>query len=246
MGMVRKKSISFFFFISFFGGLFGCTSPFAPLPEMTQELNSTEHCKAPAGVSNSPKTIEEALALVNSLPKPVTVPCFLASLARPLKMSLTNNILSAQPANGNRSPRVFIINDNLLISVVPEGVGQDLVEFSLLTAPDRSIKAEIEFPVLNILPADEPYKQVLLGAGTICRSCHGGETRATQVTFAEAYESKAFQPPIGSKVDIEAFRAEVALCDPKTEKKRCEIIDALFSHGAVQSEDFPQDMPYFF
>lgn len=244
--MVGKKSFFTFFLIALVSGQWGCTSSFAPVQEMTSELNSTDHCKAPAGVSNSPKTIEEALSLVNALPKPVTVPCFLASLARPLKMSLTNNILSAQPANGDRSPRVFIINDNLLISVVPEGVGQDLVEFSLVTAPDRSIKAEIEFPVLNILPADAPYNQVKLGEGTICRSCHGGETRATQVTFAEAYESKAFQPPMGSKVDIEAFRAEVALCDPKVEKKRCEIIDALFNNGEVQSEDFPADMPVFF
>lgn len=237
--------MEFFFAAVFMSSLLGCTSPFSPLPELSSELSSTENCKAPSGVSNSPKTIEEALALVNSLPKPVTVPCFLASLARPLKMSLTNNVLSAQPANGNRSPRVFIMNDQLLISIVPEGVGQDLVEFSLITASDRSIKAEIEFPVVDVLPADAPYKQVLLGSGTICRSCHGNETRATQVTFTEAYESVAFQPPMGSKVDIEAFRAEVALCDPKAEKKRCEIIDALFSNGEVQSQDFPADMPFF-
>ena len=71
-------------------------------------------------------TIESVIDLTNTLPFPVSVPCLLASLPRPLPLVATNSINSAQPAEGNRSPRVFLLLEHLAISVVPEGRGAPL------------------------------------------------------------------------------------------------------------------------
>ena len=205
-----------------------------------------ESCKPAVGVSGSPKTIEQAVALINSLPKPVSVACFVASLDRPIKASLTNNTISAQPAAGNRSPRIFIVIDKLNISVVPEGLGQDLVEFSYMVSPTMSVKAELEFPIIENVSAQTPYSRIRYNAGTSCGVCHGVESRYTEVTFAEAYYSLAFQPQKNTKVGLESFRNELAKCNPSTEPKRCALISAFFNGGGVQNYEFPSVMPYFF
>ncbi len=70
----------------------------------------TPGCRAPAGVSNSPRTIDETVTLINALPKPLSLPCFLESLARPLEISASYGVFSAQPAKGIRSPRIFVIS----------------------------------------------------------------------------------------------------------------------------------------
>lgn len=228
----------------------GCSPSFAP-EESALQLGSsqpgaiTKACAPPQGVSGVPKTIEEAVALINALPRPVTVACFVESLDRPLNVSLTNNQVSAQPAVGNRSPRIFIMIDKLFISVVPEGLGRDYVEFSYLTAPDLSIKAEIEFPVTETISAQAPYDRVLYAGGTSCGFCHKAERRSTLVNFATAFESKALQPPVGSKVDLEQLRREVPLCDPLVEPVRCAILSALFNNGTLRSTSFPSTLPYF-
>ena len=41
-------------------------------------------CRPPAGVSGYPKTTQAALDLLNALPKPTSVACFVESLDRPL------------------------------------------------------------------------------------------------------------------------------------------------------------------
>ena len=65
-------------------------------------------CVAPEGVSTAPQTIAEVVTLLNALPKPLNLPCFVASLARPLSLHAVNSPFSAQPAQGRRSPRIFI------------------------------------------------------------------------------------------------------------------------------------------
>lgn len=226
----------------------GCSPSFTT--ENSNDVSSLgfvqKSCAPPAGISGSPKTIEEAVALINSLPRPVTVSCFLESLDRPLNVSLTNNEVSAQAAVGSRSPRIFIMIENLFISVVPEGLGSDFVELSYLTAPDMSVKAEIEFPVVQAISAKSPYESVLYGAGTNCSFCHKGERRYTSIGFATAYESKALQPAVETLVDLDQFRKELILCNPQNEPKRCAMIQALFNNGQVLSKKFPSSIPYNF
>lgn len=220
----------------------GCSKP------MNVELSSesSARCQPGAGASGSPKNIEEAVALINSLPKPVTVDCFLESLDRPLKVSLTNSEASAQPAAGTRSPRVFIFIDQLLISVVPAGLGSKMVEFSLLTAADKSIKGELPFPVQQELELKAPYEHIRYGSGTICASCHGVEQQAPQITFTQAFISKAVQPSWTSRVGLTDFRKEYTYCDFKKEPERCKIIRSIFGFGEVKNQDFPAAMPVAF
>jgi len=232
----------------YFFALLGCSgqSEVATPSSTSASTSSFEDCKPAAGVSGSPKTIEEAVALINSLPKPVTVACFVASLDRPLKASLTNSTTSAQPSVGSRSPRIFIVIDKLNISVTPEGLGQDLVEFSYMVSETMSVKAELEFPVMDNLTAQAPYSRIRYGKATTCGVCHGVESRYVNVAFAEAYYSLAFQPQKNTKVSLESFRSEAAKCNAAAEPKRCAIISAFFNAGTIQNYEFPSVMPFFF
>jgi hypothetical protein len=218
-------------------------APLSKTALQQSEQASASSCLPGPGASGAPATIEEAVALINSLPKPVSVPCSLESLSRPLKVVLTNNQFSGQPAVGNRSPRIFILNDKLTISVVPEGSGQDLVEFSFLASNQQSIKAEIQFPVVQSLSARAPYDRILLGAGTSCGICHGPEVGTSLVPFATAFVSKAFRPASSTLVNLTSFRAELHICNPAIEPERCAMLKALFGQGQVQSSSFPSDMP---
>ena len=237
-----------------FGGLFlnACTgSEFTTTSNSTSSsvgsgtLSSKKSCKAPLTVSASPKTIEEAVSLINALPKPVTVACFIASLDRPLSATLTDNPFSGQPAVGYRSPRIFIIIGALTISVVPEGLGRDLVEFSYMVSETMSVKAELEFPVANILSPSAPYDRVRYNKGTSCGVCHGAEFRYSQVGFAEAFYSKAFQPQKFSIVGIDTLQDESAKCNAAIEPERCAIISAFLSNGVIRDYEFPSVIPFF-
>lgn len=226
----------------------GCSNSSSQVasPSSTATVASFEDCKPPAGISGSPKTIEEAVTLINALPKPLSVGCFVAALDRPLKASLTSNTNSAQPAVGTRSPRIFIVIDKLNISVVPEGLGQDYVEFGYMVSATMSVKAELEFPIMENVTADAPYSRIRYNKGTACGVCHGVESRFVDITHAEAFYSLAFQPQKNTKVSLESFRNEVTKCNPALEPKRCEIISAFFQQGPVQNYEFPAVMPYFF
>lgn len=226
----------------------GCSgsSQLASSSSASTTATSFADCKPPQGISGSPKTIEEAVTLINNLPKPVSVACFVAALDRPIKANLTSNNNSAQPAVGSRSPRIFIVIDKLNISVVPEGIGQDYVEFSYMVSETMSVKAELEFPIIENIAPQTPYSRIRYNKGTACGVCHGIEARFADVTFTEAFYSLAFQPQKNTRVGLESFRAEVAKCNPAVEAKRCALISAFFGQGPVQNYEFPAVMPFFF
>ncbi len=221
-------------------------TPDAASQASTAAVSSFDGCKPGAGISGSPKTIEDAVALINSLPKPVTVACFIAALDRPLKANLSSSTSSAQPAVGSRSPRIFIVIDKLNISAVPDGIGQDVVEFSYMVSETMSVKAELQFPILNNVLPQEPYSRIRYGTATSCGICHGVESRYTGITFADAFYSVAFQPQKGSRISLDSLRSENAKCNSTAEPKRCAIISAFLNRGSVQNYDFPSVMPFFF
>jgi hypothetical protein len=201
-------------------------------------------CKPGTGAPSNPSTIDEAVTLINSLPKPVTVPCFLESLDRPLKLAATNSNISAQPASGDRSPRMFLFNDKLIISVVPSGVGRSLVEFSYLTAVDVSIKAEVEFPVNETLTREAPFERVQASPTmSRCATCHGFDTRADEIDYALAFKSRALRPSMFSEVSVDDIQNEAKNCDEDQEPERCAILKAIFSKGEVLPQAFPEGMP---
>lgn len=208
-----------------------------------------ERCQAPAGVSASPSNTQEAIALLNALPKPTSVACFVESLARPLGVQITNSIFSAQPALSAQSPRVFIKMGAGWLSIVIDGDPSYLVEFGEVvgTDPTQSVKGELRLPLQGPVAPSAAYDRVQFGvASTTCGLCHYNEQHADNLPFASAYGSIAFQPRADSLVSVESLRGESQRCDWQAEAHRCEMLSALFDGGSVVELPFPSTLPTFF
>ncbi|PRP92385.1 hypothetical protein ENSA5_49550 [Enhygromyxa salina] len=197
-------------------------------------------CVPPSGMG-SPATIEEVVALINALPKPTSLACVLESLDRPLAMYASTSIASAQPAAGPHSPRVFVFRDDLTMSVVLEGNSRDTLELSYAIGDRLSIKAELVFPVEEVLEPSAPYDQVAVGGGTTCGVCHGSEVTVPSLDFAEAWASDVFQDDPDEALSRSFLRQLALDCDHETEPERCELLDAIFGHGELEPGDLPRD-----
>jgi hypothetical protein len=200
-------------------------------------------CVPAAGTTGSPATIPDALALLNGLPKPTTLPCFVESLDRPLAMYATQGVISAQPAQGRRSPRIFLFSGALILSVVPAGPGARLLEFGHLGDDKRSLKGEVEFPIQTVLSPEAPFSHILYDQGrTTCSFCHADEKSAITVGSAQGYTSVALRPDRSERVGVDEVRVAQQTCDAALEPDRCALFDALFSHGEVKQHEFPSDL----
>jgi hypothetical protein len=198
----------------------------------------------PADGPASPGTIEAFLDLVDALPGPtVDVPCVLQALERPLRVELTMNPLSAQPAASERSPRVFVRSGDLAISVVPEGDGRPLIELAEYRADlGLSVKAELLFPVTLPLDRAMAFERVVddeLTTGSLCGLCHWDEVELEPGVFA----STPLRPTLTTLVPVVDLRWEHRACDPATEPDRCAMLDALFGYGDVVASPFPASWP---
>lgn len=233
-------------------GLLACADPPSsdepPGADMGQvDMGPVRECAPPAGVSGSPQTIAEAVTLINALPRPTTLSCFLQSLDRPIKLNATSGVTSAQPAVGSRSPRLFLFTDGLILSVVPEGPGSHLLEFGELRGEATTLKGEIEFPVEAELSQSAPFEQIMFDAdSTSCSLCHGNEEVAGEVDGATAYVSDAFAPRPAEHVGLTLLRREVDRCDREGEPERCAMFDAIFDWGPVEPVNFPSEFDVFF
>lgn len=209
--------------------------PVEEIPDPVEMPSQEERCVAPLGVVGSPSTIEEALILMNSLPRPTTLECFIQSLDRPLSVYLTSSSGSLQPSPGARSPRTFIVNGDLVMSIVFDGVAGETLELGYRTSPDRSVKTEILFPLQRDITTAGLFDQVLEGSLTICGRCHTGEIFTSNLAaFPQgAFESAVLVPSPVFTVPLESLRAEEAECDPTLESNRCGMLDAFFDHGEV-------------
>ena len=214
-----------------------------PVPPADPDGAPPTRCVPPPGVSGSPRTIDEVVALIDALPAPVTLPCFLESLDRPLYVEATISRLSAQPAYGARSPRIFVFVGDLVLSVVPEGSGASLLEMGELTDTAMSRKAELELPIATPVGASVPYDRVVYETGTVCGGCHYREVRDESVDFARAYVSTALRPYDLDLVAIDRVRAEWLACRPDQEPDRCAMLEAIFGHGPVVHQRFPDAFP---
>lgn len=208
---------------------------------------ASARCRPPAGMSGSPRTIEEAIALLNALPKPTSVACFVESLDRPLSAYATSSVFSAQPALSAQSPRVFIKIDRLWLSVVMDGDSSYLIELSHLQPDDlRSIKGEVQAPVTEPLAPGAPYDRVRYGAGTVCGVCHSIEEPAPSVSFTQAFASTAYRPRPETRVGLDSLLTERKNCNSEAEPHRCGMLSALFDGGPVIEEAFPSSMRTFY
>lgn len=254
--MPHSRSSTWLVLPGLLAAAWGCSAPADDQPAagsggagnvMTTPLGR-QRCQAPAGVSGSPRTIEGAVQLMNALPKPTSVACFVESLDRPLTAFATKSVFSAQPALSAQSPRVFLQIGPLWVSIVIDGDSSSLVEFGHLMPGERmqSIKGELQLPLEAPVPASAPYDRVREGAGTVCGLCHFGERRVEELTFAEVYASEAFRPRPETYVSIEQLRLEAQSCDVKVQPQRCEMLAAVFDGGPVTETVFPPTMVTFF
>ena len=204
---------------------------------------ATSHCVAPEGTTPAPRTIEDVVTLLNALPMPVTLPCFIETLARPLKMHATRSLISAQPSVGPRSPRIFLFFEGLRLSIAPAGLGSRLLEFGEIRDDVRSLKAEIEFPVMAPLTPQAPFDRILYTAtATACSFCHAAEQPAEDITFTTAFTNLSLRPSAGNGVSIEALAAERAACDPAAEPDRCAMLQSLYGQGTPVEQGFPTNL----
>lgn len=204
-------------------------------------------CKPAPGTTGSPTTIEEAVALANALPMPVTAACFVEALDRPLRIEATTSTNSLQKAEGKRSPRVFVwSSDALVISVVLDGPSRDLIEFGQFVTPTRTIKAELAFPLTAPTTAAAAFERVRNPEHpriTRCFVCHDREE--DEVNVPGARSSLAVRPRKATLVPIEALAGERERCDATAEPARCEWLTALFGHGPVEHKGFDPELPVF-
>jgi hypothetical protein len=208
----------------------------------------SERCRAPEGVSSAPQSVTQVMELVNALPKPLTLPCFLETLQRPLKLRAAHSIFSAQPAVGARSPRIFVFIGPLVLSVVPAGIGAHLLELGEQRSAVNSLKAELEFPVTEQLDAAAPYRRVAFNdAITSCGVCHQGEQLAADVGDPLAVLSAGLQPTPEQHVPLARLMAELASCDASQEPERCALLEALLAPTPAPLEGaFPATFNTFF
>lgn len=204
-------------------------------------------CKPTDGTTGSPQTIAEAIALANALPQPATAACFLEALDRPLAIEASKSRASAQPADGERSPRVFLFTgDKLVITAAMGGKGRDLIEFGETVAPGRSVKGEIEFPLTRTLTEAAPFDRIRNpehGNITTCFVCHDSED--DEPGYPNGRSSLIVRPRTKSLVPLTTLQSEFASCDPNEEPERCAMLTALVAWGPLEHRAFDKDLPVF-
>ena len=199
-------------------------------------------------MSGTPHSIEEAVALLNALPKPTSVACFVESLDRPFVATATSSMFSAQPATSSDSPRVFLKIDRTWISVVLDGAATDLIEFGyLLDDGLHSLKGELKLPATQALPLTTPFDRIRYDDGyTLCGACHRDETLERIEGDTSIYSSLAYRPRPETRVPIDFLRTAAQTCNWDQQPHRCEMLSALFDGGPVDEGEFPADMATFF
>lgn len=213
---------------------------------LTLERSSTlsgRACAPPRGISGAPRSIEQVVALINSLPRPVTLACFLEALERPLHLYASQSSASVQPSSGPTDPRFFVFSLPLIMTVTTEGPGVDRLLMSVLQPGNAvSTKAELEFPIGSEVALELPFARVFTGSGTSCGSCHTNERPDPSVSAAAAYSSAAFKPLPTSEVSLSFLESQSQLCDPLQTPDRCLLLRVLFTTGPVLRADFPVGM----
>ena len=196
-------------------------------------------CTAVDSSLRQPQTIAEALNLVNALPKPLSLDCFILALKPPLKVFATNSTFSAQPAQGNSSPRIFIIQNSLVLSVVPSGSGRTFLEFGEVKS-GQSFKAEIQFPIENSVTYEQINTHLSSGGtNSSCVSCHFAEAKSSYTTGKSLFISNILRPDESQRVGQTFMKIQAETCNSETNKYRCDILKAIYINGAASDATFP-------
>jgi hypothetical protein len=220
-----------------------CAPPPAPSPPDAGPWFMSELGQC-VGTSAPLRTVDDIVARLNTLPKPVSVACFTASLSRPLAVVGTSSRFSAQPAGGPLDPRLFLFSDGLILSIVTDGDGKDLLEVGELITPTRTLKAEFKFPLSGTVTRDDAYAHLdFVPTESSCGLCHAQEERHDAHPLARV--SLALKPNARSLVPLSRLRQFAADCDAETQRDRCLRWEALFAFGDVTAGAFPAEFADF-
>lgn len=203
-----------------------------------QNQATTGDCTSVDDSLKDPKTVGDTLNLINALPKPAGLDCFLNALKPPLKVFATNSSFSAQPAQGNSSPRIFILKDKLVLSVVPAGSGRMMLELGE-SYTSQSYKAEIQFPVENTVTLSQIVDHLSGGAtNTSCASCHFAESKPSYQGQGPIYLSNILRPDESQRVSQTFMKIQAETCNSETNKYRCDILKAIYINGQATDASF--------
>ena len=204
------------------------------------EWDVVQRCRAPAGLGR-PASIDDVVTLVNALPLPVTLPCFIEALDRPLGLTASTSPLSAQPTDSFDDPRLFLLDDALVMTIVTTGEASALLELGGYTEPGHSVKAELAFPVKQRLTRAAPYERTILGEGTSCALCHADERFAGDVEGLSTYTSEALAPERDREISIAFVEQHARACADADPTERCALLESVFAHGEVHERPFPAE-----
>lgn len=201
-------------------------------------LASSDNCVIAPAQYRDLKTIDDVTLLINALPKPVSIPCLVENLPKPLNVYSVESTGSAQPSVDSNNPRIFIIINKLVVSVTPKGLGSQAVEFSQFISSTESVKGEIKFPVVSELDVAAPYDSIREAFGTSCRVCHLGE-RGISGFAGDAYASPVIRPTAVGRQTASKMRLLTSSCDDADDPARCKMLRAVFVNGKAQDTSFP-------
>lgn len=205
--------------------------------------SSNLEANCPSGVYD-PQNIDDLLKMIHALPKPLELECIVKSLKRPFGVNATSSMMSVQPAVSAKDPRIFIFKGNLILSLVTAGNGSLFLEFSELKSNTRSVKGEIDIPVVSNFKSADAFTKINRTNMTTCSGCHMSEVFEKTIDGAATYSSKALKPSSSKNVPLQNLRNELYICQAKNDSsRRCAILSSLLSYGEVFAKDFPQDMP---
>ena len=189
----------------------------------------------------SPQSIDAVVDHLNTLPRPVTAPCVVRSLARPLRVEATSDPLSAQPADGPESPRFFFHVEGFRIALVGTGDGARVIEFGEGVDDLHSIKGELPMPITRPVSVDDPHDEIADDRyGTGCAVCHVEQ----QERPVRGWSSVVIRPEDDSLVDLGGLATDALACarDPDPDDDRCALLIAIFEAGVVHTP-FPAHYP---
>lgn len=182
----------------------------------------------PCEIGITPTTIDAAIQQAEALPEP-TVRCFLASLERPLQAVAAHSVTSTQRSTVE-DPRVFLfLGDDLVVSTIAVGDAAGQLEFGERIDAGHSIKAELVEP----FGSEDPFEVVRDGSGTSCGMCHADEI---ETATPNRFVSKALRPQRDQLVPMGEGALDYLACTESS--ARCERLEALFGHGAVEETTF--------
>ncbi|HWB73620.1 MAG TPA: hypothetical protein VG755_01670 [Nannocystaceae bacterium] len=220
--------------------MMACAHPDDEAADDDDAWDVPRRCIAPAGLGR-PATIDDVVTLMNALPMPVTLPCFLEALDRPLGLTAATSPFSAQPTDSFEDPRLFLHDDALVMTIVTTGEASAVLELGEYTGPGRSRKAELELPVREALPRSAPYARTILGEGTSCALCHADERFTEDVEGLSTYTSEALAPEPEREISVAFVEQHARACVDADPSDRCALLQAVFAHGDVHERAFPPE-----